>query len=123
MNAFAVDKMPDVIARWRYKASWGAVNVSGVARYFNYNQGNFLNDSTFGGGVHGGATINTWGKDVLKGTFNYGPGIGRYIRDAAAGNTDTYVTFSNGSNAIMTAGCGASLQTVTMMGGWAAYQH
>ena len=123
MNAFAVDKMPDVIARWRYKASWGAVNVSGVARYFNYNQGNFSNDSTFGGGVHGGATINTWGKDTVKGTFNYGPGIGRYIRDSAAGNTDTYVTCSNGSNATLTAGCGASLQTVTMMGGWASYTH
>ena len=123
LNAFSVDQMPDVIARWRYKASWGAVNVSGVARYFNYNQGNVANDSTFGGGFHGGATINTWGKDSFKGTFNYGPGIGRYIRDSANGNTDTYVTCANGSNAPLTVACGRDLQVVTMMGGWASYTH
>ncbi len=123
LNAFSVDQMPDVIARWRYKASWGAVNVSGVARYFNYNQGNVADASTFGGGFHGGATVNTWGKDKLSGTFNYGPGIGRYIRDSAAGNTDTYVTCANGSNAPLTVACGRDLQVVTMMGGWAAYQH
>ena len=99
------------------------MNVSGVGRYFNYNQGNFSNDSTIGGGFHGGTTINTWVKDVLKGMFNSGPSIGRYIRDAAVGNTDTYVTCSNGSNATLTPGCGADLQVVTMMGGWASYQH
>lgn len=123
LNAQNIDKMPDIIARYRYKASWGAVNVSGVARYFTYSQGNFADDSTIGGGFHGGVTVNTWGKDKLKGTFNYGPGIGRYIRTAAAGNTDTYVTCSGGSNAPLTPGCGPDLQVTTMMGGWAAYQH
>lgn len=123
LNAQNIDKMPDIIARFRYKASWGAVNVSGVARYFTYNQGNFADDSTFGGGFHGGVTLKTWGKDKLMGTFNYGPGIGRYIRTAAAGNTDTYVTCAGGSNATLTPACGPDLQVTTMMGGWASYQH
>lgn len=123
LNASNIDKMPDIIARFRYKASWGAVNVSGVARYFTYNQGNFADDSTFGGGFHGGVTLKTWDKDKLTGTFNYGPGIGRYIRTAAAGNTDTYVTCSGGSNAPLTPACGPDLQVTTMMGGWASYQH
>lgn len=117
-----VDQMPDVIARFRYKASWGAVNVSGVARYFDYNNGIASDDSAFGGGFHGGVTFKTFGKDTLKGTFNYGPGIGRYIRTSANGNTDTRVTCANGSTTF-TNGCGADLSVNTMMGGWASYTH
>jgi len=79
-NANNVDKLPDFVARVRYRESWGAVNVAGVARYFNYDDGATGSDSAWGGGVHVGATVHTWGQDSLKFNFNFGPGLGRYVR-------------------------------------------
>ena len=139
-NANTVDKLPDLVTRVRYRDSWGVVNVAGVARYFRYDDGSTGTDSAWGGGVHVGATIYTWDKDSLKFNFNFGPGLGRYVRTTntspelnvtcAAGREGRFVSGAvDGAEVSVTGGtavrssCGASASVNTVHGGWIQYQH
>jgi hypothetical protein len=117
-NVNGIDKMPDFVAALRYRPSWGAINVSGVARNFNYNSGNNFNQSTWGGGGHAGVTVKTWGKDTIGAVVNYGNGLGRYMNGSIK---DYYVT-SCSSTAAPTNTC-HNIETVSSLGGWGSYTH
>lgn len=120
-NVNGVDKMPDYVVALRYRPSWGAINVSGVARNFNYNSGNNFNDSTWGGGGHAGVTVKTWGKDYIGAVVNYGKGLGRYVNGSVR---DYYVTSCNGATpgAAPTNSC-YNIETTSSLGGWGSYTH
>ena len=122
-NANFQDKLPDFVARLRWKESWGALNVAGVARYFTYDDGAGASDSTVGYGVRMGTTINTWGKDQFKLSMAYGDGLGRYMDTTH--NGDVYATCrdTNRAGLGMVAGCNAELRTSNAWGAWASYTH
>jgi len=117
-NVNGIDQMPDFVVALRYRPSWGAINVSGVARNFNYNSGNNFDDNTWGGGGHLGATVKLWGKDTIGAVVNYGDGLGRYVNGSVR---DYYVTSCSGTSA-PTNSCN-EIQTTSSLGGWAAFTH
>ncbi|MGE0095171.1 MAG: DcaP family trimeric outer membrane transporter [Alphaproteobacteria bacterium] len=120
-NINGIDQMPDFVAALRYRPSWGAINVSGVARNFNYNSGNNFDDNAWGGGGHAGVTVKLWGKDTIGGVINYGKGLGRYLNGSTE---DYYVTncASAGGGAAPTNTC-SQITTVSALGGWGAFTH
>jgi hypothetical protein len=125
-NSNFQDKLPDFVAALRWRPSWGAINLSGVLRYFHYDDGAGAHDSSMGGGGHFGITIKTWGKDSLSFVANYGKGLGRYVTGAAP--LDYAVTCANNrlgtsGNFGMVAGCGAEIHLSTTHGGWLGYTH
>ncbi|MHB1218974.1 MAG: DcaP family trimeric outer membrane transporter [Alphaproteobacteria bacterium] len=117
-NVNGVDRMPDFVAALRYRPSWGAVNVSGVARNFNYNSGNNFDDSTWGGGGHAGVTVKLWGKDTVAGVVNYGKGLGRYVNGSAE---DYYVTGATPGAA--PTNTSNTITPVSTLGGWGSFTH
>jgi hypothetical protein len=121
-NTNFVDRAPDMIGRLRYRASWGALNLSGVLRRFEYNNGRGDHDSAWGGGGHAGATLKLWDKDTFMANANYGPGLGRYIK-SAAGSPDINVTCGTAPTATFVAGCGADVRVQTLYGGWGQFTH
>ena len=118
-NVNGIDQMPDFVAALRYRPSWGAINVSGVARNFNYNSGNNFDDSTWGGGGHAGVTVKLWGKDTIGAVVNYGKGLGRYLNGSTE---DYYVTNCRLAGAAPTNSCN-NIQTVSALGGWGSFTH
>lgn len=121
-NPNMIDKLPDTILRVRYKGSWGAVNASGVMRYFEYNDGRGATTGALGGGGHLGAHANLWGKDQLGFNVNGGPGLGRYIQTTNT-SPETNVFCAGNPNTAFTAGCAADLTVNMVYGGWLQYTH
>lgn len=121
-NPNMIDRMPDVIMRVRYKGSWGAVNVSGVARYFDYDDGQGSSATAFGGGGHVGAHFKTWGEDAIGFNVNLGPGLGRYIQTSNT-SPETNVSCPGNPGTPFTPGCAADLGVNMIYGGWAQYTH
>lgn len=117
-NVNGIDVMPDFVVALRYRPSWGSLNVTGVARNFNYNSGNNFDKNTWGGGGHVGATVKLWGKDTFGAVVNYGDGLGRYANGSIR---DYYVTGCNGTSA-PTNTCN-SFQKVSSLGGWGSFTH
>lgn len=119
------DKLPDFVAALRWRPSWGAVNVSGVARYFNYDDGAGSQDNAVGGGGHLGVTLKTWGKDTLGFIANYGYGMGRYI-GANQPAYDYFVSRADVSGCAgghaMVVGCGAEIHLTPSYGFTLGYQ-
>ncbi|MFO0998631.1 MAG: DcaP family trimeric outer membrane transporter [Alphaproteobacteria bacterium] len=125
------DLAPDFIAALRYRPSWGAINVTGVARYFHYTDGVGDSDSALGGGGHVGATLKMpWigAKDVIAASVQYGKGVNRYVR--GAGSRDYVVSNANSGPAntcagslSVKAGCGADITLNTALGYWAGFTH
>lgn len=125
-NANFQDKLPDFVAALRWRPSWGAINLSGVLRYFHYDDGVGAQDDSIGGGGHFGITIKTWGKDSLGFVANYGKGLGRYVTGASALDyavTCAHNRIDNAGNLGMVAGCGADIHLSTTYGGWLGYTH
>jgi len=125
-NANFQDKMPDLVAALRWRPTWGAVNVAGVLRNFNYDDGAGADDNAWGGGGHLGVTVKLWGKDYIGGVFNYGKGMGRYI--TGIGALDYVVANGTQANSCagrvaVTAGCGADIKVMSQWGGWASFTH
>ena len=123
-NANFQDKMPDFVARMRWKDSWGALNIAGVVRHFNYDDGWGAQDDALGYGLRAGATINAWNKSNFKFSVAGGQGLGRYMD--TTNNGDVTVTCRNAHTAgrvNMVAGCGASLTPSTAYGMWGSYTH
>ena len=117
------DHMPDLVARFTYSDSWGAVNLAGVGRYFTFDAGNGQSDSSLGYGVHAGANVNLWEGGNIGGVFNFGDGIGRYItgglyRGAVAQCTNPAKNLTPG-----TAGCNVDVDTIWSMGGMVRLTH
>lgn len=121
-NPNMIDRMPDTILRMRYKGNWGAVNASGVMRYFEYDDGRGGSATAIGGGGHLGAHANLWGKDVIGFNVNGGPGLGRYIQTTNTSPETNAVCAGNPATAF-TAGCAVDLTVNMVYGGWVQYTH
>jgi hypothetical protein len=117
------DKLPDFVARLRWKGSWGALNVAGVLREFTYDDGAGAEDSAVGYGGRVGATINTWGKDNFKISFAGGKGLGRYMDTTSPEVAVSCASATTAGTANMVAGCGADLHVMSAYGVWASYTH
>jgi hypothetical protein len=77
-STYSNDAAPDIIAKLAFEPGWGHYEVYGIARFFR-DRANFINQTTVGGGVGGGAILPVIPKmlDVqLSGLV--GDGIGRY---------------------------------------------
>jgi hypothetical protein len=129
-NTNFTDKAPDFIAALRYRPSWGAINVTGVGRYFHYTDGVGNSDSAFGGGGHVGTTIKMpWlgEKDVIAASVQYGKGVNRYVRGAnsrdyvVSNSTKTGAPCAGTLNVV--AGCGADITLNSALGYWAGLTH
>lgn len=118
-NVNGIDQMPDFVVALRYRPSWGAINVTGVARNFNYNNGANIDNNTWGGGGHAGATVKLWGKDTIGAVVNYGKGLGRYQNGSV---NDYYVVNNCSAGAAVTQTCN-DLVAPTVLGGWGAFTH
>lgn len=121
-NPAMIDRMPDTILRVRYKGSWGAINASGVMRYFEYDDGIGGTSTAIGGGGHIGAHVKTWGKSQLGFNFNGGPGLGRYIQTTNTSPETNAVCPGNPGTAF-TPGCPVDLTVNMVYGGWVQYTH
>ena len=134
-----IDKVPDLVGALRYRQDWGAVNFTVLGRHLTYDNGLGQEDSTWGYGLHGGVTVNVFGKDSISGVFNWGDGMGRYfagngglINEAVVTCSTPQFVSSTGGNpsptgtshlAFFAPGCGADLHTQTSWGGWGGYAH
>ena len=117
-NASVVDQLPDFVGALRYRAPWGAINVSAVIRQFNFDNGQ-VQDDVWGYGVHVGANVKVFGNDTLSGVFNTGEGIGRYLGGAVAGVTVSCAT----APGTFVATCKPDLETQSAWGAWGGYTH
>ncbi|MBT5414969.1 MAG: hypothetical protein HOK81_10250, partial [Rhodospirillaceae bacterium] len=117
------DHMPDLVAAFRYRDSWGAINLSGVGRYFTFDAGNGQSDSTLGYGVHIGGNVNLWEGGNIGAVYNFGEGVGRYLlgslfRGAVARCTNPAQNITPG-----TAGCNVDVDTLWAQGGFVRLTH
>jgi len=130
-NTSIVDKVPDFVMALRYRDSWGALNVSGVGRYFNWDNG-LTQDSAWGYGFHAGTTINLpfiKEGDSIRAVFNFGDGIGRYMTSGTPGvvvscaTTSSSAPNTSGSSPLSRPGCGANMTTQFAYGWWVGGTH
>ncbi|MDA0702467.1 MAG: DcaP family trimeric outer membrane transporter [Proteobacteria bacterium] len=117
------DQLPDLVAAFRYTDSWGAINLTGVGRRFEFDVGNGGNDSTWGYGVHIGGNVNLTDNDNIGIVYNFGDGIGRYMlgslfRGAVARCTNPAANITPG-----TAGCNVDVETIWSQGGFVRLTH
>lgn len=87
---FGIDTLPDFTARATYDTDLFSLNLSGVARLLEVDDGGDLtdgpaNDEEFGWGVLAAGVLKlggvspVFGQDTLVANFTYGDGVGRYI--------------------------------------------
>ncbi|MFI4986821.1 MAG: DcaP family trimeric outer membrane transporter, partial [Alphaproteobacteria bacterium] len=132
--------MPDITGHVEYKDVWGDVNLAGVVRHFNANNGfqtavgavntaggvNGMSSSAFAGGLILGGTWK-WGQmaggpfamDSLAVTGAWGPGINRYFDTSGPAN-DAWVI---PKNIFAGVGHGISIKPITQTGIQANIQH
>ncbi|HSQ97595.1 MAG TPA: DcaP family trimeric outer membrane transporter [Rickettsiales bacterium] len=75
------DKIPDLILSTKYKYNSGYIALAGVYRQISASNGT-QSDTANAYGLSISGTQKIYKKDNIKFRFNYGDGIGRYIRDA-----------------------------------------
>jgi hypothetical protein len=80
----SLDRLPNLLAALRYRADWGAVNVSGLLREVNVDNGEDLQESILTHGLHLGATVNVLDSTALRATFNIGNGLSGYVLGTGA---------------------------------------
>ena len=132
--------MPDFTGHVEYSGTWGDVNLAGVVRHFNANNGfqigpgtvntaggvNGMKSDTFAGGIIAGGQWKfgqlvggPFAKDSLAGTLSFGPGINRYFTTSGPGN-DAWVVPTNIFGGVAH---GIAIRDVTQLGGNAWIQH
>jgi len=72
-----LDKAPDATLDATYKDDWGLVKIAGLGRYLG--SPNDEGDGEFGWGVNLSGNASLWPGGVLRGSFTYGDGVGRYL--------------------------------------------
>lgn len=114
------DQLPDFVARLSYNSSWGAVNLAGVGRRFEFDLGTGGSDAEWGYGVHMGANVNLWEGGNIGVLWNFGDGIGRYITGGLYRGA-----VASCSNAVNpgNAACNADVDTLWSQGGMARLTH
>ena len=130
--------MPDFTGHVEYAGTWGDVNLAGVVRHFNANNGFVAGGVNTAGGVNGmsasalaGGVIvggqwkfgqffgGPFAKDTLAATLSYGPGINRYFTTSGPSN-DAWVVPTTIFGGVAH---GISIKPVTQLGGNAWIQH
>lgn len=100
--------VPDVIAKWSPKVSWGSFSIAGIARRLSYND--TANDTeTNAYGVTLGSKIKIGQKDDLRLGLIWGDGMGRYLG------------LNSGNDAVLDSN--GDLQTIEQLGARIAYRH
>lgn len=112
----AVDKWPDIAAKYAISGDWGRLAVAGVVRKItlNNNGGAALNgftgqSSVTANGLHLSGKFPVFGQDNISFALVGGDGIGRYLLGAPS---NTAAVINNGA-----------LETVRGRGGNIAYRH
>ncbi|MDP1696396.1 MAG: DcaP family trimeric outer membrane transporter [Xanthomonadaceae bacterium] len=103
-------QLPDMTARYVYKADWGHLSFAGLLRQLAVEEpATGIDDRTFGGGVSFSGRYNLGSNDDLRFMANYGEGISRYVGFSI--NSDVNVDATN------------KLDTIGMFSGYAAWHH
>ena len=103
-------QLPDMTARYVYKADWGHLSFAGLLRQLAVEEpASGIDDRTFGGGVSFSGRYNLGSNDDLRFMANYGEGISRYVGFSI--NSDVNVDAAN------------KLDTIGMFSGYAAWHH
>ena len=116
------DQIPDFTAKVTFAGSWGFASLAGLVGALD------VNTTVTGGvppvdeteviwGVHGGARINTWGKDSVAGIVAYLDGANRYMLGAglAAGDIGGYIDLSVPGS--------PDVETIEQLGAALSYEH
>jgi len=79
---------PDLTAAWYVPQPWGHFDFSAVVRpVLQFQDGNFVNRSYTGWGVHFGGDVKPgwfgWNRDTITWHFVYGDAIGRYLNTSS----------------------------------------
>ena len=118
------DHVPDLVAAFRYSDSWGAVNVTGVGRYFTFDNGAGESDSTWGYGIHLGGNLNLWEGGNVGVVYNVGEGLGRYMLGGIfRGAVATCNNAAAGQNPATNTACQTDVTTIFSQGGFARLTH
>lgn len=110
-------QLPDFVARYNWKASFGEIDAAVLARQLRADlaptggdaPNNVVSGTAGGYGVTVGGKLNSFGKDDVRFVVTAGDGIGRYLALAAA--PDAVVDANN------------ELETVKELSGFVAYRH
>ncbi len=100
--------MPDAIADFTWKPSWGSLSAALMLRTLKVDAGT-IDDSETAASVRLGGAWNITPNDLLQGQFTFGEGIGRY--SSLATHKDGYINASG------------DLEALEMYGGTISYQH
>lgn len=103
--------IPDMIARYYLRGSWGHMAIAGILRNLSFDDTNPDNDSdTWGGGVSFSGKVKIGGNgDDFRFMLTAGQGLGRYI---ALNTANGVVQEANGD-----------LETIDSIGGFVSYRH
>lgn len=101
-------QIPDITARYVYKADWGHLSFAGLLRQLAVEEAG-VDDRTFGGGVSLSGRYNLGSNDDLRFMANYGEGISRYVGFSI--NSDVNIDAAR------------KLDTIGMFAGYAAWHH
>jgi hypothetical protein len=104
----ALDRWPDLVARWTTSHGWGHLSLRGVVREIRRNDGTGNVDAAAGYGFGIAGAFKPFGKDLIIYQFAGGNGIGRYILDVAG----QAASFDD-----------ENLDLQASWGGFAGYQH
>ena len=93
------NSIPDLIARWTKRGTWGHFSVAGMVRQLKYqNPATRINDSATGGALSVSGRWNFGANDDIRFMVNAGSGIGRYL--GLAISSDAVLNATGGLDAI-----------------------
>jgi len=72
------DRLPDIASKLSLYGDWGQASLSGLLREIR-SDGASVSDEAFGGAIHAGGRIKTFGRDNLRFGLSYGNALGRYV--------------------------------------------
>ncbi|OAD19717.1 hypothetical protein THIOM_004635 [Candidatus Thiomargarita nelsonii] len=72
------DRLPDIASKLSLYGDWGQASLSGLLREIR-SDGASVSDEAFGGAIHTGGRIKTFGRDNLRFGLSYGNALGRYV--------------------------------------------
>ncbi|HWX49196.1 MAG TPA: DcaP family trimeric outer membrane transporter [Roseomonas sp.] len=118
----AINRLPDLTARFMVAGGWGNVALQALVRRIDYTNKGALDpaqrfsDEAWGYGVAFGGSVNTVGKSRTFGRVAYGEGIGRYLEIVGSGATSNIGLPGISAN-------NASLDLVKVSSATLGYQH
>lgn len=106
----ALDEWPDVTAHIRHQGSWGHLQLGGLVREIQFDDGAGQRGDVVGWGTTLSGRIYTVGKDNIQFQGTYGEGVGRYIQGLIGTGSDAAPNSSGGFDAIPAGAIFASYQ-------------